>query len=330
MPNQRIQRSVALAGVLCFLPVLAACEVEWGGADLALERPPTPEDTATEPQAEETRAPPVPEGPALYRLRAEEDGGARVSPLALVRGTRLEALPTPEDVPAEWWRRFDSTFLAPGRELDVRHLGVRVGSVVLTGTVEPSSSGCPGVASGRLLLAPGARVPEAAFALSSGLGGAGPPAAPPEAGTTSRQRTFGPILTERLLSEAGVDRHYLAREADLRPVALGDTLPGFAATYLIADSLAPGPPTGRAVSLVFLARAGAGEGYEPVWALVERYESGDAKAAYRYLEPLHLPDARIDLLRRYDGDGSRLAAAWTVDGDRRIGWSAPASRGCPE
>lgn len=328
MPNPRLQRYVSgVSGAVALLVLLAACEAQWEGAELTLEQPPSPRDTVEAPVEEEAEAPPLPEPPVLYRVEAEEDGSARVSPLALLRDGELRDLPAPTDA-GSWWNRFDSAFLSAGQELPLLAGGVRLGTVVLSGALEGSSPGCPGAASAGLLLPPGRQPPASAFAVSPGAGPAGLPGRPAGSGTTTRQRTFTPILAERLLQEAGVERHYLAREADLRPAALGDSVPGFAATFLIADSLAAGPPDGRAVSLLFLARPHPSDGYVPEWSLVHRYETAGEKAAYRYVESLPLGDGRIDVLRRYGGDGSRLTAAWEVDGDRRIRWSAPDP--CPE
>lgn len=329
MPNPRLQRYVSgVSGALALLVLLAACEAEWEGAELTLEQPPSPRDTVEAPAEEEAEAPPLPAPPMLYRVEAEEDGSARVSPLALVRDGALRGLPSPTDAES-WWGRFDSAFLSAGQELPLLAGGARLGTVVLSGAVEGSSPGCPGAASGELLLPPGRQPPASAFAVSPGAGPGGLPGRPAGSETTGRQRTFAPILAERLLREAGVERHYLAREADLRPAALGDSVPGFAATFLIADSLTSGPPDGRAVSLLVLARPHPSDGYVPEWSLVQRYESAGEKAAYRYVESLPLGgDGRIDVLRRYGDGGSRLTAAWEVDGDRRIRWSAPDP--CPE
>lgn len=321
MPNHQTLPPARLAVFLCLAVVLAACDVEWGGADLALERPPTPGDTAAAPQAAEDSLPDLPDPPMLYRVRSDTGGRTRISPVALIRNGGLRSIPLPADVPDRWWRRFDSTFLAASQELSLRRGGSRLGTVVLTARSEASGPRCPGTAAGQLLLPPETPAPATGFALSPGIGSPTFPLGSRNLQTTGRQRTFAPILAERLLREAGVERHYLAREADLRPAALGDSVPGFAATYLVADSLAPGAPAGRAVSLFFLARPHPSEGYVADWSVVERYESGEGKTVYRYVESLHLPSGRIDLLQRYGESRTRLAAAWAGDGGRRVRWS---------
>lgn len=323
MPNHRIHRLIGLASVLPLLAVLAACEVEWEGAEVTVERPVTPADTATGPPAGEPELPDLPTDPLLYRVRVGTGGEVLATPLAALRGDGLDTLELPEDVPESWWRRFDSTFLAPGRELELHAGGTRLGSLVIGEIAEPSGPRCPGTSSGRLLLPPGSPVPTTAFALprSGPAGAARTPAAPAEA--SDRTDVFGPILAERLLQEAGVEQHFLAQETDLRPVSLGESDPGMAATYLIRDSLAPGAPEGEAVSLFYLARAEPGEGYVVDWSRVARYGTAEEKEVYRHVESLRLASGRVDVLRRYDGTGTRLVAAWAdgEGGEREIHWT---------
>lgn len=328
MPNQRTSRLAHVLAVPLLAAAVGACDMEWGGAELSLDRPPTPEDTATVPDTAARDLPALPASPLLYRVESDGAGDARVTPMAAIRAGGLDTLALPEDAPRPWWDRFDSTFLAPGRELELHAAGTRAGSVILTSVADSSGPRCPGSAAARLLLPPGRPVPRTAFAIPLSTSGAGPAPGAPAPEPTSRQKVFGPILAERLLEEAGVDRHYLAQNVDLHSVDLGDTLPAMAATYLISDSLAPGPPGGNSVSLFFMARP-AEDGYAPEWSRVVRYDDATGKEAYRHVESLRLGDGRVDLLRRYEGSGSRLAAAWVPEGqeEREILWTESAV--CP-
>lgn len=328
MPNQRTSRLAHVLAVPILAAAVGACDVEWGGAELSLDRPPTPADTATVPDTGARDLPELPASPLLYRVESDGAGEARVTPIAAIRDGGLDILALPENAPPPWWRRFDSTFLVPGRELELHAGGARAGSVVLTSVADSSGPRCPGSAAARLLLPPGRPVPRGAFAIPLSTSGAGP--APGAAGPdpSSRQKVFGPILAERLLEEAGVDRHYLARNVDLHAVNLGDTVPGMAATYLISDSLAPGPPAGNSVSLFFLARPDD-DGYTPEWSRVVRYDDAAGKEAYRHVESLRLADGRVDLLRRYEGGRSRLVAAWIPEGQEERGILWTESEACP-
>ncbi len=160
-----------------------------------------------------------------------------------------------------------------------------------------------------MLTRPGVGVPDVAFAWLSD--DAPPPEAVAAPISTSRLRTFGPIMAERLLQQAGVERAFLARQADLQPVAFpGDTAAGMAATYLIADTLAPVPSTaGSSVSLFFLARFDRSDGYVSEWQRVARYDSTGGKDVLVHLGMIPAGERRLEMLRRVQDDGERLAAA---------------------
>lgn len=129
----------------------------------------------------------------------------------------------------------------------------------------------------------------------------------------------GPVLAERLIGE---ERGFLARRKSLTPVELvGDTMTAMAATWLVADSLAPVPPGSNAVSLFFLARFEPGQGFIPIWQEVRRYDDPEDKEAFEYVDWIRLGEHRLDFVRRYDATSVGLAASITAgDEDRSIDW----------
>lgn len=289
------------------------CDVEWGGARLSLETPPprtTPGDTAASAGPEAERLPPLPSAPLLYAVRATPEGRARVTPVARLADGAPAGFDWPEDPPAAWTERFSEVFLAPGTELPLYSRGRRLGSVILEDLERPVNATCPGVAAARIILPPRAAVPDWSFAHAS-AGDAPLPAAVAVGEADRRMRTFGPILAERLLREAGEERPYLAQPAEIVPVPLpGDTVPGMAATYLVADTLAPVPPTGGAASSLFVvARYVEGSGYVPVWSRVERYGSAAEKEVFAHLDWLPMPGPDLHVLRRVTAETERLSAA---------------------
>lgn len=319
-------RPVALAACLGLL-VLGGCDVEWGGASVRLEEPPAPERPGDEPETSEAEpAVPLPEGPFLWAVALEAGGGARALPVARVTDAGLEALGWPERPPEGYRARFDSAQGATGRELRLLTRGGRLGSVVLEGGGRAPSPGCPTVFAVRSLVPPGVRLPSVAFAVGDGDPGAIPgPLA--DTASTSRMRTFGPILTERLFEEAGVERAFLARPVDLHAVGFaGDSVRGMAATYLVRDSLrAAPPPSGTSVSLFFLARFD-GTAYQPAWSRIRTYDDAAGKEILLHQDWLSLPTGRVDLLRRLDAEGTGLVALRGVEaGDGRITWSEDGS-----
>lgn len=306
-----------------------ACEVEWGGGRIALEDPaPHPDTTVTREEAR-ARWVRIPDGPLLFLARLSPDGSARVVPIAGLRGetrgAELTSLVFPDSVDEGYRARFDSTFLATGAELQLHASGERIGALILGGSPAAGAADCPSVATGRALLTPGQAVPRYAFALPAEVGG-GAPALVRALEPTRRMAVAGPVLAERLINDA---RAFLAQRVALTPVQLSDDdIPGMAATYLISDSLAAGPPAGEAISLFFLARYDAARGYRTLWQEVRRYDSAAEKEVFEYLDWIRLPAGRLDVLRRYDGSGVSLAASLLATGsspdDRSLGWIEPA------
>ncbi len=327
-------RPLPILATLALAALLAAgCEVEWGGARVGLETPERaePVDTAAaEPETPDL--PPLPEGPLLHVVRIREGGRALALPAARMTARGPVALDLPADPPDPWWDRFDDSLRAPGTEVPLYATGRRIGTLVLGEVRGPAEAGCPAPSDGRILLPPGAEAPELAFAWTPTPGATAPSPEPRARPTSSRRlRLFGPILAERLLQEAGVDRSFLARRAALEPVAFpGDTAPGMAATYLIGDTLAPVPPTSdEASSLFFLARYDPSEGYVPVWSRAASYADTADKLVLSHVDWLPAPEGRVEVLRRTDARSVRLAAARVggEDASGELDWTA--SSRCP-
>lgn len=312
--------------LLAVLAVCAAsaCQVEWGGGEIALEDPAPPPDSTAAAERLEPEQIPLPPGPHLFAVRLDARGAVRAVPLAALGNadgrTTLSDVSIPEGEDPTFRARFDSTYLAAGRELELLARGARIGMVVLDGVPAPGAGGCPSIATGQALLPPGQDIPPLAFAVPPGVSGFATPrrAAAPEA---NRSMTVaGPVLAERLI---GGDRAFLAQRVAMSPVRIsGDSLPGMAATYLIADSLAPGPPGSQAVSLFFLARFEPAQGFLPLWQEVRRYDDAAGKEAFEYLDWIRIGVDRIDALRRYDASGASFALGVTGpdDEEREVSW----------
>lgn len=285
------------------------CDVEWSGARFGIEQP-DDGSTAVDTAEAEPPLPPLPRGPLLYYVRSTPSGDALAAPAARVGADGgLRDLALPDTMPEAWRARFDSAFHPPGLELALHSASRRSGSLVLSGSASPDAS-CPPVARGQLFVAPGAPAPGEAVAVSPGTWSDVPaPAAGAE--PDDRIELFAPILAEQLLGERGVQRAFLAQLAQLTAVPFPDSdRPGMAASYLVADTLAPGPPPDSAVSLFYLARFSADQGYTPEWVRVHRYDAEGGKRAYGYVAAADGPDGRVHFLRLYDESSVRLAALW--------------------
>jgi hypothetical protein len=327
MKHTRARAGRTLAGVV--LLATTACEIEWGGGSIAFEDPAPPTDTTAIAEEADVRLAPIPDGPLLFLARLNPDGSARLVPVAGLHGEAIGADLTsvvfPDSVDEGYRARFDSTFLAAGAELQLHASGERIGTLILGASPVASAAGCPSVARGRALLMPGQTVPRYAFALPAVAGG-GTPAIVSAIQPTRRMSVAGPVLAERLINDP---RAFLAQRVALTPVQLrDDTIPGMAATYLVSDSLAAGPPAGDAISLFFLAQFDAATGYRPLWQEVRRYNSATDKEVFEYLDWIRLPAGRLDVLRRYGGTGVGLATSLLPEasgpGSQEVGWVEPA------
>lgn len=302
-------RPLRFLGTLCLLPALplsTACDVSWGGGRVALEDPaPEPETPEPEGVAEPAEAP-LPRGPLLFAVRAE---GTRALAVPVARiGAGLEPLEVPGAVSDRWRARFDSVFLAPGIELRLQTAGTRVGTLVVEGARVPDPA-CPSVADGTLFLVPGQQLPPLVFATPAEVP-APRAGAVPLPGPDRRMAVAGPVIAERLI---GGPRAFLARRAALAAVPVpGDAAPGLGGTWLVSDSLAPGPPGDDAVSLLFFSRWEPTRGYRTQWSLIRRYDSAEDKEVFEYVDWIRLPTGGAHLLRRVDGTSVGLAAVTDV------------------
>lgn len=299
--------------------------MEWGGANLALIDPlPPPEPDTSSVAAEPAPELPLPLGPLLFAVQPDSSGRtARALAVARLEGDSLRALDLPADPDERYRERFAAAFLTPGTELHVQSLGRRIGSLVLDGRRAVADAACPPIATGSLLLIPGEDPPGFAFALPPGVEPF-PPQRPEAVYPDDRIRTFGPILAEAILRNAGEPRPFLAQRADLVAVPWeGDARAAMAATYLINDELDGAMSGGEAVSLFFLARFDPARGYVPQWSEVRRYTDVESREVYTWADALSGPGgSRIDVLRRRGREGVLFAASVErVTGDRAIEWT---------
>ena len=324
------RRFVRTALVALLLATAGGCEIEWGGATVHLEDPSPPpvESPAAEPSADRAEVP-LPEGPLLWAVRS---GGAGGEVLAMPVARLVEGVPAaleyPEPPPEGFRERFDTAFAGEGTELVLGAAGLRIGSLVVSGSPRVLDAGCPSAVPARALVLPGTTLPSVSFGLGPDLV-FGSPVAPEGALVDNRIRTFGPILAEQLLRQGGEDRPFLAQRAVLEAVPWpGDERPAMAATYLINDSVNGPGPTGSATSLFFLARFGP-NGYAADWSEMRIYSGqGESREIFPWLGAAPVPGGRLDFAVRHDGATRRLVVS--VDSDdpgRDISWTEGAR--CP-
>lgn len=309
-----------LAALAIGIP-LAACEVEWGGAEVALEDPAPVEEVEEIP--EEEVIVPLPAGPLLYRVRVADDGTATAVPIARMTDSLPVDMELPEEFDSDFRSRFDSAFLAPGTELALVANGRRIGSILLGDRRHTWGRTCPSAADATTLLATGQQLPVSGFALPLDMVAASPGASNPVE-PDRRMRTYGPVLTENILEQRGYDRAYLAQRAAIGTVSYADDAgPALVATYLVNDSLSTSWTEGRSVSLFFMARFDPSRGYYPVWHEYRRYQSADDREVFTYENWIEVPPGRLDFLERYGNGDVRLTASLERDDPRKrqIDWT---------
>jgi len=315
-----------LAACLIVIAALGCDNVQWGGAELAFV-PPPPKEQEAGPADEEPGEDRLPEGPLLHLVRAEGGGIGTLIPVAEISGDSLRRLE------ANDWERYGNRLIAehyrPGDELALFRAGTRVGTFVIQSAEIPPASVCPRVprVTGVMELGPGAGDATEFLALRKADAPAPPqPAAAPQ--PTRAMQVLAPIIAERLLRarSAPLPGNWQRAMAQLTPIPIaGSADPGFAATFLVGDTLGPGLDDVGS-SLLFVAAPQAQSGYEPVHAEYNDYAS-TGKAAPRVVDYLDWDrDGQVELLLEYYGVADTWFAALGRTGNR---WRTIFQHRCP-
>jgi hypothetical protein len=289
-------RRLLTAALWLSTPAWIACDVEWGGARFEVVRAPARSGPAGADTAEAVAPEPVhlPEGPVVFRVWRLGDGRARAEPILAVDRPLEAVVPDAADRWAEYVRLFADRFYGEGAELALYRDGERVGTFRVDSAAGDSIGSCPGLgAYGQLELAPAAAAQSEFVAAEKGaLRGGGrfrPLDLRPEA------RDLAGVLADRLVRERNWSDSWRPRQPnDVRPLALGEGPPGFAATFLRNDSLEIAPPGPGAAALFVVADYDRSLGYVPIHAEFQQYAEGD-KRAPRWLDRFDVDgDGRLD------------------------------------
>ncbi len=315
----------ALAGVL-ILTVATGCDnVSWGGASIAIVRPPRQSGTpvTTRRASDEPRGPLVmPTGPVLYHVRVE-GGTGRLEPIAEIVSDSLRAL-QPGQSSTAFADAFIGEHMREGAEFVLFHSGGRVGSFLVQAAGLEGGSACRPLptATGVLELGPAAQGVTEFVAMSRAdapqdIGRANPPA------VTRTMSVLGPILAERMMRSrrAGLPSDWQRAYAQVRPFPIeGLDNPAFTATFLVGDTLGLGLDD-VGYSLFFVAEP-VTAGYDTLYVSYRPYpETG--KQAPRVIDYLDWNrDGRPELLLRVYGttDSWLEALGRTRDGRWRRIW----------
>ncbi len=301
---------VALVACCLILTVLAACDnVNWGGAEVTIVKPP-PKASGQPRPGVEPGAGRLPDGPVLYHVTAAGDGSARLIPVAEIAADSLLPVVPAGDVHA-WNESFMSRHLRQGSEFVLFHDGVRAGTFV-TQSASADEGACRPVpvATGTLELGSGAAGVHDFLALARVQAPQIQRRTNETLTPTRTMRVLAPILADHMLRtrNAPLPGNWERAQAQLKPFPIpGSQDPAFAATYLVGDTLGPGlDDIGQ--SLFFVA-VPARLGYDTVFVRFRDYETGgkEAPAVLDYLDWTR--DDMPELLLKLYGTGDDGYAA---------------------
>ena len=310
------------------LTLVSACDnVNWGGAAVAIV-PPPPKASGL-PASAEDLAERMPEGPILFYVLPDKNGGTMV-PIAEITGDSLTALHAKQDV-ALYATRFIQTNMRRGSEFALYRNGARVGTFVVQSAAPPAPNTCPALphAQGTLELSAGAeQIPEF-LAISKTHA--------PEIrrqlqfplDPTRSMQVIAPILAEKMIRarHAELPGNWMRAMAQLKPFPIGNQPdPAFAATFLVGDELATGGDN-LGYSVFFIGVPGAQFGYDTTYVRFTNYPT-DGKAAPRVVDMLDWNrDGQVDLLLQVYGNSDTWFEA--VGRSERGAWQRTFRDRCP-
>ena len=296
----------------------AACDnVSWGGADVTVVPPPprlvaAPTEERTAPV--EQRGPErLPDGPILYHVRVEGATG-RLEPVAEIIEDSLRAL-QPGQNASNYANALIAEHMREGAEFVLFHDGGRVGTFIVQSAAFDGGSPCRPLpsAAGVLELSPeGQNVREfvalARQRVPQNIGRAN------RLQVTRSMQVIGPILAERIMRarRAELPGNWERAFAQVTPFPVERSQnAGFAATFLVRDTLGPGLDD-DGYSLLFLA-VPRETSYDTAYVSYRPYQQG-GKQAPRVIEVFDWDrDGSPDLLLRVFGTSDSWLEALSRD-----------------
>lgn len=317
---------------LLILTIVLGCDnVNWGGADVTVVPPPP---KATMPSAsqpsDEPGDEPLPQGPVVYYVARTAEGAVMV-PVGEVVGDSLRPVRARRDARL-FAERFITEHMRQGSEFVLFRAGLRVGTLLVQSASAPPGDACTTQprALGTLELSAQAAGATEFLALSQ-LQAPQVPRRLPEPMQPTRTMTFvAPILAERMLRRrrAQLPSNWQRAMAQVTPIPVfTGQQPGFAATFLVGDTLGPGLDD-MGTSLFFLAVPSAAQvGWDTVYVDFRNYPD-DGKGAARVIDFLDWDrDDHVELLLQVYG----VSESWfeAVGRGPNAPWRRVLSDRCP-
>ncbi len=292
-------------------PNLAGCDnLSWGGVQVEVrepefERPPSAEvlsDTLAQPVPLE-----LPTDPVLFHVRRlDRVGRAMIEPVAEVAATGLKPVgPQRAERADEFVDEFNRRFFTPDQPYALFRGPTRVGTVYVRSPAVSGSGVCVVLrAQGQIELRPRADTLSEFHAWRPGLRSGSDTLQVPE--RREEMLTLAQVLARRSVTEGRMAGSWrFADPSNFRALQVGAGSRGFAATFMINDSLGVGSPVDSAGAVFILADYAPAVGYFPLLFQASWYGPGQ-KRALRWIDAVDVlggPE-REWLLRAYGDAGT--------------------------
>lgn len=308
---------------------LSGCDnIEWGGIQVDVQAPVAEGADTGAAQLDTVAAVPplvLPSGPVLFHVkRLDAAGAATIEPVAELRLGELHALgPRLADRAAEYATEFSALYYRRDQPYTLFRGAARVGTFYVRAPLEAGTGACPRLgAAGHVELRPDADTLSEFLAWPPGVRGGDAGRQTPQ--FRSAMASMAQVLVRRGVSDGGLAGDWRLRAPDdLRALDVGVGSLGFAATFVVRDSLAQGSPSDSAGAAFIVADYEPSRGYFPLYFDAAWYGPGQ-KRALRWLDAADLfGDASAEWLLRAHGDASSwYEIVGQRDAARTVLWSS--------
>ncbi len=317
----RLVAVLALAG-------LAGCDnVEWGGISVELREPvyEAADTGGSGPDSAVAQPLSMPSGPLLFHVwRTDEPGRAVIEPVAeLVAGELRTVGPLRAERAPEYIDEFTARYYGADQPYVLFRGSARVGTFYVGAPAVGGSGLCLALrAEGQIELRPRADTLSEFLAWSPGVRAG-------EDSLTVPVYRADMLSLSQVLARLGVQEREVAgawrfrAPADLRAVRVGTGPRGFAATFMVGDSMGSGSPADSAGAAFIVADYDPSRGYFPLYFDATWYGPGQ-KRALRWLDAVDLL-AGMDLewlLRAYCDAGAWYEVLGRRDTVMTVLWSS--------
>jgi hypothetical protein len=327
---QRVLRRSREAGILVLAGIASlsvACEVQWGGASVQVREPEFEREERPAPPADvevEAAPPEMPKGRVFFHVtRLNASGQATIEPVAELAAGELEAVgPRRAENAAAYAASFNARYYEVDQPYHLYRGSGRVGTFYVRAAAATGSGLCLELrAVGLLELRPAADTLSEFLAWSPGARIGTDSLAMP--GYREDMQVLSQVLARRGLTERALPGDWrIGAPTDLRPIQVGSGPLGFAATFMIRDSLKAGRPPGSAGSVFLVADYTPARGFFPLYFDAAWYAPGQ-KRGLRWLDATDLLGDPTDewIVRAYGDtgvwyevlarEGNRVTVQWS-------------------